>query len=213
MRAFSSRLVLGTALAVLLAGCTTAVNGQANPGSGDSTTSTSETTTSSDSGSDELPTDGAPKVDDPIDTTRFQDDPCLSLTASQVEDLSFATPGQPFDAPLGKACKWQNEETRGEVQVRFLDEDPHGLSPEYRANDEGKWEYFEELPPIEGHPAVARSGSDTRDLGDCTVVIGASDEIAFELALQLSQVNVGKQDPCDTAADVASMALQTMQQG
>jgi hypothetical protein len=198
---------------VLLTGCTTTIDGQANPESGDLPNPTSETTTSSDSGSDELPTDGAPKVDDPIDTTRFQDDPCLSLTASQVDDLSLGMPGQPFDGPLGKACKWRNEETRGEVQVRFLDEDPTGLSSEYRANDEGKWEYFEELPPIEGHPAVARSGSDTRDLGDCTVVIGASDEIAFELALQLSQVNVGEQDPCEKAAEVAGMAVQTMQQG
>ncbi len=102
MRISPFHLVVGAVLAVLVTGCTTAVNGKANPGSGDSTTSSAETTTSSGSGSDELPTDGAPKVDDPIDTTRFQDDPCSSLTAAQVQDLSLSTPGQPFDAPLGK---------------------------------------------------------------------------------------------------------------
>jgi hypothetical protein len=60
---------------------------------------------------------------------------------------------------------------------------------------------------------VARGSVDDRDIGRCTVVVGVSDEISFEVPLTLSEVNVGKQEPCGVAARVAGMALQTMKQG
>jgi hypothetical protein len=52
--------------------------------------------------------------------------------------------------------------------------------------------------------------SDERDLGSCTVVVGTSDEIAFEVVLQQSRVNVGRKDPCEVAVKVAGMAVETM---
>jgi hypothetical protein len=66
------------------------------------------------------------------------------------------------------------------------------------------------MDPIEGYPVVAYGAIDRRDKGACSVVVGASDEIAFEVALQQSAANIGKKDPCETGAIVAEMVVETM---
>lgn len=194
----------------MLAGCTTVTGGSARPAPNGSPDS-SEPGTESSSGT--LPANGAPEIEDPLDTGKFEDDPCLTLDSAQSNGLNLGAAGEPVHITLGEACKWFNESTRGKVQISFLSKDPRGLSAEYSANEAGKWAYFVELPPIEGHPAVARDVSDDRDNGGCPVVVGASDEIAFEVALQLSDANVGKKDPCQVAADIAGMAVETMKKG
>ena len=201
--------MIGLVTMTVVAGCTTTSQGEPIP-----VTSVEATDSGSPSSSgQELPFAGAPKVDDPLDTTRFQQDPCQALTATQITAILDASiDGKPTDRPLGNACQWRNPDTRGLVEVHFLDEDPRGLSAEYQADKDGKWAYFEKLPPIEGHPAVARSGSDDRDIGLCTVVVGVSDEVTFDVPVQLSEANVGK-DPCEAAVKVAGMALQTMKKG
>ena len=99
------------------------------------------------------------------------------------------------------------------MRIAFFVKSPDGLSAEYRANNDGKWAYFDELPPIDGLPAVARDISDDRENGGCPVVVGVSDELTFEVDLQLSQSNVGEKEPCEVAADVAGMAVETMKAG
>jgi len=112
--------------------------------------------------------------------------------------------------PFGKACEWNNPNDTGSVTVHFLDRNPYGLSAEYQAHKDGKAALFEVLPPIEGYPAVATDVVDGRDQGLCTVVVGVSDEIAFEVPITQSQANIGSKDPCQIAAMVAGMALETM---
>lgn len=203
----------GVVAVILLTGCTTTTAGQARPDAG-STPDPGTETSDSTSDPDEPPSGEAPKVEDPIDTTKFQENPCLSLTPEQTGgELDVGTSGKVQNAALGKACEWQNDSTRGEVQIRFLDKDPRGLTPEYEAEEDGRWAYFEELPLIEGHPAVSRSQIDDRDQGICTVVVGASDEIAFEARVRQAQEDVGTTDPCDVAVDVAGMAVNNMKAG
>jgi hypothetical protein len=192
----------------VVSGCSTLTPGNANPAPRSSETDAHETTTGH--GSDDLPTDGAPEVENPIDTSRFEDDPCLSLTSAQSDSLDLGASGAPVDAVLGKACQWRNESTRGRAQITFFDRGSRGLTGEYRANADGKWAYFDELAPIDGFPAVARDITDDRHNGGCPVVVGVSDEVTFEVDIQLSQVNVGKSDPCEVAVDVARMAVGTM---
>jgi hypothetical protein len=206
----SRQVLLLLAAGSLLVGCSTTTAGTAKPTATDVQESTSE---SDGGGTGGLPTDGAPMVEDPLGTGKFEDDPCLALTSAQSNELGIGAEGKPTSAPLGNACQWLNESTQGKVTISFLNEDPRGLSAEYRANDDGKWAYFTELPPIQGYPAIARGLSDNRDEGACALVIGTSDEIAFELALRLSQANTGEKDPCDVAVDVADMAMQTMKRG
>lgn len=96
--------------------------------------------------------------------------------------------------------------------MRFQDKHPFGLSSLYQAYEDGKYAFFNELAPIEGYPAVSFDAIDRRDTGSCTVMVGVSDEIAFEIALQQSSANIGQTDPCETAVMVAGMALRTMQE-
>lgn len=177
------------------------------------TTTDVEQPPTSENDPDELPSDGAPKVENPLDTSKFQQDPCQSLTATQSQGLDLGSAGKPIGMPLGNACNWRNEQTRNRAQIGFLDKDPRGLSSEYRAEKNGNLELFDELPPIEGFPAVVRGTIDDRDYGGCTVVVGASDEIAFEVIRQIPRSEIGQKEPCEAAAEVAAVALQTMKQG
>lgn len=160
-----------------------------------------------------MPTDGAPKVDDPLDTTKFQENPCLTLRSDQSERIFGISPsGQRYTDTLGNGCKWKNEETRAQADVVFLDKNGRGLSAEYAVNEEGRWVLFEELT-VEGYPAVIRGLVDRRPDGICTVVVGASDEISYEVVLKQSDDRVGTRDPCEVAADVASETVKTIKAG
>jgi hypothetical protein len=172
-------------------------------------TQSSTTTDTSVSGED-LPYAGAPDVPDPLDTESFQRDPCTTLTNAQVDELK-AQPGEPHDGGLGNACEFRSRADRlALIDIAFANEYPHGLSALYQANKDGKWAFFKELSPIGGFPAVAYDSVDQRDTGACAVDVGTSNEIAFEVSLQLSAGNIGKKDPCETAAMVAGMVVETM---
>jgi hypothetical protein len=202
---------------VLFAGCTSTSAGSPRPVSTGDVTVDSTGPTSPSSGTEpgvELPYAGAPAVENPLDTTRFQQDPCQSLTAAQAKELNVNWPGEPREAALGNACEFRGRsDRRALVEVAFLDKNPRGLSAVYKANEDGKWAFFEELGLIEGHPAAAYGRLDQRDTGGCAVDVGASDEIAFEISMQLSTANVGKKDPCETAAMVVGMVVATMKAG
>jgi hypothetical protein len=208
-------LLLPVALiSVVATGCTGKSQGDPRPAPGTEAESTDPAPPdSSTAGPADLPTDGAPAVADPLDTSRFQQDPCGALTSDQSQKLNVGTSGKTYDGILGNACEWENAETRGRTAIVFLNEDPRGLSALYRANNAKKYAYFDELSPIEGYPAISRDIADDRPKGHCTVVVGTSDEIAFEAILQLSRANVGQKDACEVAAQVAGMALLTMKQG
>jgi Protein of unknown function (DUF3558) len=213
MRRLPMPLVLGLLCTALVAGCTTVSQGEPGPATTGPAATTESQPSETDNPAEELPTDGAPAVNDPLDTSTFQQDPCGALTPSQSTELNVGSSGKPDEEALGKVCTWQNPETGGMAILAFLDKDPRGLSAVYHADKEGKWAYFDELPPVEGFPAVARGLTDERKKGGCSIVVGVSDEIAFSLFLQLSLANSGQKDPCDTAILVAGKALQTMKQG
>jgi hypothetical protein len=196
-------------VAVAVAGCTSSSEGSPRPVPDDAVSGSDSPTTLSSEAVD-LPYAGAPAVEDPLDTAKFQQDPCKALTSTQTENLNVQS-GEPHDGGLGNACEFRGRSDRlALIDIAFADKYPHGLSAVYQANDDGKWAFFEELSPIEGYPAVAYDGVDQRDTGGCAVEVGTSDEIAFEVSLQLSADKVGEKEPCETAAMVAGKVLQTM---
>lgn len=210
------RSLLATSLLglALVSACTETSEGAPRAAATETTTSTSSPDTTGNGSDEELPFAGAPKVDNPLDTSRYEQDPCRSLTSEQTQRLNLPPIGTiDNDVALGIGCAWFNEETRGEVNIDFIIDDPRGLSPEYESHKEGEFELFEELPDIEGYPAIIRSTADTRDLGHCSVVVGVADDMAFASNVQLSRANIGQRDPCEVAVQVAGLALQTMKAG
>lgn len=210
-------LLLGL-VALAAAGCSTSEQGQPRPGGGTSTTAESTTDASSPApspsgpASSDLPSDGAPKVEDPVEADRFAQDPCAVFTQAQATELGVGHPGKPRDSPLGTACTWRND-GGGVIEFLWADKDPRGLSGPYKANKAGKYAYFEVLPDVAGLPAVAYDVVDTRAGGRCAVSVGLSDELMFSIVLTQSHSKVGSVEPCAVAADVAGKAVRTIKGG
>lgn len=199
-------------LCLAAAGCTTASPGEATPAPTSEVSSTGSAPTSSGGGG--LPSNGAPKVEDPLeDTSRFEKDPCSILTAAQTQDLKVPATGREEDGTVGLDCEWNNKDTRGWVAIGFLTNNDRGLSAFYAENRRKPYAYLTPLPDIEGYPAIASDSLDRRSQGVCLVQVGVTDQLAFHVDLHLSPANVGTTDACETAAQVAGMALQTMKEG
>lgn len=200
-------LPVAVLLCLVLTSCTEFSAGEPTPGSITSDTGTG----SPSSGGDDLPSNGAPKVEHPLDNTeQFEQDPCSILSSTQAQDLGLPAKGKEEDGVLGRDCQWFNPDTRGQVTIGFLSNVDDGLSGAYAANERGEYSVFEPLPPIDGYPAVALGIDDRRPRGICLVAVGVSDQDSFHVDLHLSPANVGTKDPCDTAALVAGKALETI---
>ena len=198
-------------LCLAVAGCTTLSEGEPQPApTNEASTTDSSPPSSSSSGGDDLPSHGAPKVEDPLDASRFEQDPCATLTAAQAQELGLPATGKQENGILGLDCEWFNLDTRGQVTISPLTNSDRGLSGFYAADQRGEYAYFMPLPPIEGFPVIAADLVDRRPEGTCVIVVGVADQLAFGVSLKLSGANVEMKDPCETAALVAGMALRTM---
>lgn len=195
-----------------VAGCTTTSVGEPTAAP-PSETSTTDKTPPSTSEGDELPGDGAPKVEAPLDFSPFEQDPCSTLTSAQIQNLNLPTSGEEEEIPYGVGCTWRNPSTRGSASVGIINGTGTGLSGAYAANKRGDYAYFNPLSDIEGYPAVATDRFDRRSEGICIVLVGVTDEVAVQFSVRLSETNIRKKEPCAVAADVAGMALQTMKAG
>jgi hypothetical protein len=201
--------VLGVAL---LGGCTTTSAGEPGPAPSAPARTESPASPSISDGPDNLPSDGAPKVSNPFDAARFEQDPCLALSASQADELNVVHPGEPYDGTFGNACEWRGRnQSGGRAAIDFLSDEPRGLSSVYRSNNRGELAYFEPLDEVAGHPMAAFGLDDTRkSVGDCAVAVGLTDELVVTVFLTLSRANVGHKDPCEIGSQVAEMMLTTM---
>jgi hypothetical protein len=178
------------AAALLAAGCTP------------STTSTPSTTTTTSTSGDLA---GAPHVANPLDTSRFQNDPCASITAGQLAQLRIAGTTQTISG-VGPGCVWTDalDATAASASVSYLTGGA-GLSGVYSQRD--NYAAFRELPPIDGYPAVYAPPVDQTADGTCDITVGASDSLAIDVQLTVKS-GPYKKDPCtpntQLAADVIS---------
>jgi hypothetical protein len=193
-------------MACLLSGCSTTDKGTPAP-TGDIVTTTLPRT---DSAQPTAPEQGMPQVANPLDVSAFAADPCTSITSAQAGDLGVAHPGVGEPAAGGKSCLWRNE-SGGSVLLSVITST--GLNGVYGAKARGELAVFEELPPVEGFPAVVANQVDLRDTGNCTVWVGTSEEEMVGVALGQSRDKVGDKDPCLVAASVASQVIATMKAG
>jgi hypothetical protein len=163
-----------------------------------------------------LPHSGAPKVENPIaDTSRWEGDPCTTISASQLSGLGLQAPApQREDLPnLGPGCFWEfDAETVSGFSVSFDSQAAgKGLSNLYKHRELGSAKVFEELPPIEGYPAiVVMLEKDRRAEGSCAVAVGIRDDLTVGVDMTADPSIPQGKDPCGWAAKVAALAVQTM---
>lgn len=192
-------LVIAVLGMLVVSGCTTTSPGTPLPGS--------STGSSADS---DLPTDGAPKVENPLDVSRFEQKPCDVLTPEDAEELNIPATGEQEGDSLGETCYWRNTQTRGSLAASFFSGDKRGLSSVYQEAKGSDFPYFEPIGDVEGHPAVAYNTEEEAPRTDCTVAVGLSDQLVFTARVALSDANLGRRKPCEVAADAAGMMMKTM---
>lgn len=179
------------------------VNSSENPTSGNSPSS-------EDPPDDELPSDGAPKVENPLDASHFEENPCDALTPDQANELNVSTTGTRADTSFGKGCLWRNEETGGATAIGFLSTVKRGLSETYRSYSKGEFEYFEPIEDLEGFPAVAWDTKSENPTNQCSVTVGVTDQLTLQTLTELSRENVGEKNPCEVGLLATSEMLTTM---
>jgi Protein of unknown function (DUF3558) len=189
----------------LLAGCTGKSSGDPQPVTGDS----SEQSSSS-SNSNDQPSNGAPKVKSPFDTTKFADNPCSVLTQAQLQLLSIADPGKREDyGTFGPQCRWKETTTPQRLGFTIGAMVNHGgLSGIFAQRNE---ELVEQVPDIEGFPAVHYDPLSGRSsaTGGCAYAVGTSDQVAFSIAAS----GTDRSNPCQWTRKVATLMMQTMKGG
>lgn len=202
-------LTLG-ALAVLATACSSE-DGQAEPQLSTSAAMPSSAPASNDATSD-LPHSGAPAVDNPLPESVVSGDPCQSLDREQVTTAlgEGASNGQRDDLEeLGPRCRWTNQDTIASFVVTFQTAHREGLSTTY-ANVKPQAAAFNEVPPIEGYPAVTYQANEAGG-PMCSVMVGIANEYAISVTGTLSTESeqAGK-DSCEPVQQVASWVVSNL---
>lgn len=187
-----------------LAGCSTSVAGSAAPAAA--------TPTRAPSGSPAPAGDyGAPRVTTPLDTTKFQPNPCGTLTPAQQHALGIDAAGTLQPSALGNICQWilrYNVVYSLGFNVTFEYGQALGLANAYENAGPG---VLRRLPDVHGQPAVTDPSQNTE--GACTVYLGATDQIDYAASVQIGPDQPHYQDPCSVAGQLADDATATMRSG
>lgn len=162
-----------------------------------------------------LPHSGAPKVENPIaDTSSWEADPCSVISADQLAGIGLKAPTpQRDDAPdLGPGCLWEFDADSASVFSGSLGTAGarQGISNLYQHKEQGTVEVFEELQPIEGHPAVISMPTDDRSEGACDVSVGLRDDLVYTVVMTAEPSTAQGKEPCEWAEKLATLAVQTM---
>lgn len=209
MNARAKAVVVVCMVGLGLAGCTTSDAGTPTPGP-DSSASSAPTSTGSSAPNSGQDTLEAPRVENPLDASRFLTDPCAALTPDQLATLGVSTPGRgdtesEIAKTVGPLCTWTADtEIPSVIGITWQSGNKNGLADLYRMRHERG--YFEETT-VKGYPAVFSSGLDNRDGGDCYIYVGISDTLTFAA----SETGVLDADgACARAEQVAAAAVVTM---
>jgi hypothetical protein len=192
---------------VLVAGCSSGTTGSALPTGGATTPAgVAHTSGSSASGSASY---GAPKVSTPMDTTKYQQNPCAALTSAQVASFGLAGPGTQAtgttvdNTASGPTCSWFVGRTMTIAGIAFFtdyhDSRGKGLGFDYSSGTPHR------LADIQGQPAVLHE----RGQGTCQIDVGATDDVFYAAKV----MGWTSSDPCTEAEQVATAATATMKSG
>ena len=157
----------------------------------------------------------APKVANPIDTTKYRASPCILLTAAQVAQYRITSAGSTSDGTtaLGPGCSWSQLGGSG-LTVQFITANKTGITSLYInkdiiVNGGGYWA----ATTIQGYPGVFNSSLDDRKTGDCSLAVGVTDTLTYNVAVTADKSTPQYSDPCGMTSQIADMVLTTMRGG
>ena len=201
------RAVIGLlAVATLVAACSSSTTGSPRPQPG------ADMSTHPSTGAPG-PSDGntAPHVTHPLDTTKWQANPCTTMTSSQLAPLGVTQPGTVTADPKGNFCDWKPQDgvvyTLG-FNTAFDPGAPKGLANVYASGPPGG---MRRLPDIDGVVAVTEPSGNTD--GNCTIYLGATDTVSYGIAVVIDHDKPHYADPCTPAQQLAQDVTRTMKAG
>ncbi|MEU5257641.1 DUF3558 domain-containing protein [Amycolatopsis sp. NPDC021455] len=197
------KLAMVLAAAILVAGCSTDVTGHATP--------STDAATSANPGGDGL---GVPKVAQPIDTARYEKQPCAALTAGQLSQLGITTQPKPDLAnKLGPSCEWNAFDQAGFTIGATLLTVGSSLAKVYKQHDQGQWPFFKPVADVSGYPGVLLDSLDAQPKGKCQLVVAVRDDLVYSVQGDLDPDSTDYANPCSIVQKAAEMAVSTMKAG
>lgn len=193
-------------VALAAAGVLAACGGSAgNPtGSSEPTSTASQAQSQTAAGTQ---TGKAPRVSSPLQTDGLVANACSALSPSQMTDLGIAPPGKPSNDSAGPSCQWSGAASPSNAAFAFaLTANKNGLDDIYAGNDQKKYAYFEPVQ-VDGYPGVYAETADNRPNGNCSLLIGATDQLVIGTSVQLGS-GPNKAHPCDSANKIATAMIQ-----
>lgn len=184
-------------VSLVLTGCS-----QQTPGNGSATPSASNSPTSNGP--------VVPQVTNPLDTTKFEQNPCGVLSPEQAQQVANLTTSKlDAGAPGGPICAWRDENHNS---IGFSLNRTGGLTTLYRNHrpDDG---YFEPVASVSGYPAVFASLVDGRSTGSCVLSVGVSNDVAMVVDAILGGTSPDQKNPCPLAQKAAEAAIATLKAG
>jgi hypothetical protein len=163
---------------------------------------------------------GAPHVAKPLDVSRAQASPCITLTAVQISSLGIVATGKSSQSAVGPACDWADTSTTPSsmsIGIRFVTNSTGGLSSLYVQAESLKkvGGYFEPVDPIQGYPALLYSQYDDRKAktnAGCNLGIGVSDTLQVAVGVTVTAPSP-QSDPCTIDKKAADMIMANLKAG
>jgi hypothetical protein len=146
------------------------------------------------------------KVRAPLPTDALLNNPCDVLTETEASQIGLAYPGEKQTGQL-TSCRWDSSGSAGAQNSVFIGAVPDnkdGISDIYQQKSSSA--YFQ-AATVDGYPAVFADKHDGRPSGNCTIWVGATDQLAFSVNPQIS-TGRNKDNSCGLAQQIATVVVQ-----
>ncbi|KAA9166660.1 DUF3558 domain-containing protein [Amycolatopsis acidicola] len=150
----------------------------------------------------------APSVPSPLPVDSLTANPCTALSADQVTQQGLTGAGEQGSSQTGPDCKWKSSTSQlNVVYISPITGNKNGLSDTYALKS--KFAYFEPTT-VSGYPAVYAEADDSRSIGDCSLWVGVTDQLAVSVSAQIGS-GPNKSNPCPVTARVAGAMITHLQ--
>ncbi|GAB3380077.1 DUF3558 domain-containing protein [Amycolatopsis echigonensis] len=151
-----------------------------------------------------------PKVSNPLDATKYEQNPCALLSQSQATEVINAVRNRQSQGLVAPICSWYDADNN-RVGLGLLP-GQGGLAGAY-TNSDSESGYFEAAPDVNGYPAVFAGTTDDRKRGGCQIAVGIKDDETFTSSVALRSASPLYNDPCSLAVKTAAAAITTIKAG
>lgn len=213
-----SRVTAGViaVIGVVVAGCNSSADGSAQsllPSSKASSTEQQDPTPSGedDTDAEDLPQNGAPTVEHPLDASMLEDDLCAAITKEQAKRF----PGELQGSEIGDKgyCDWTYDNDLwhvGFIGGRIMTENHKGLTKYYGPIDDDVAE-ANPVDPVNGYPAVHFDLGKT-DEGTCSIIVGLRDDLTYDVLVTLESEHPSYDEPCKVARKFAETVVDNLKE-